>query len=210
MEQIWGRAMRRVFGVLTMVMAVSATAEGLHAEGQAGWRAGTGLDLLVEVGGSDYGTAVPNAGAITPQGTRAITSGIRSGIRACQRARDPQLNVDCLAYEFWLTAQILPNTGDYGEARAALLDAADKLQALAERNAAKDRPRVGMILAGRASQREITPVANPARVAAAAAAIVDETTLVLLRSASGSSARRTAFEQVAAVVGSSKVLLRAS
>lgn len=170
--------------------------------------------VLVEApsGGYVYGKPKPAADAlgISPKATTAIVAALRAGVNQCHAVNDPKLNLDCLGYQFWLTARAMPTGTGYDDVRVALRSAADQMQALAAQNAAPDRKPVRLTLGGRKSVRALTPVADPARVAAQADAIIDATTLVLLRSAAGSDQRRAAFQEVAAMVATTKVLLRSS
>lgn len=162
-----------------------------------------------------YAAPVPpgtpkDAVGVTPAATAALVAMLADGTKQCQRLKDPTLNLDCLSYEYWLAAQNLSWKSGYGSARVALLRAADQLHALAQDNAAPGMPPVRATLGGKPTQRKLTHVKMTPQVAAKAAAIVEETKLVLLRSSEGSEQRRTAYVQVAAIVGSTKVLLRSS
>ncbi|MEO6300808.1 MAG: hypothetical protein ABIV25_04415 [Paracoccaceae bacterium] len=151
-----------------------------------------------------------DAEGISQDETDQIVENLSSGTTFCQAVGDPALNVDCLSDQFAAAAKAMPAKGGYGDARKALLDAAAKLHALAAANAAPGKPAAKVKAGNHRSSRPLTAVANPAAVAAKAAAIVQETKLVLLRSSSGSDQRRIAYEQVAAVVNSTKVLLRSA
>lgn len=151
-----------------------------------------------------------DAVGVSPAATAALVAMLADGTKQCARLKDPALNLDCLSYEYWLAAQNLSWKSGYGSARVALLRAADQLHSLARENADPSRPDVRVTLGGKPSQRKLTPVRMTPQVAAKAAAIVEETKLVLLRSSEGSEQRRTAYVQVAAIVGSTKVLLRSS
>lgn len=162
---------------------------------------------------SPYGDMVstlPGDAGISPSATAAIVGELQAAIDYCQAMRNPAYNVDCLSYQFWLTAQSMPKTGGYADARKALLDAADKLHALALANRDRSKPAAKANVGGKRTSRPLTPVTNSAAVNAQAAAIVQDTNLVLLRSTSGSQQRRVAYTQIAAVVNSTKVLLRSS
>ena len=151
-----------------------------------------------------------DAEGISAEETDQIVADLSSGTAFCQAVGDPALNVDCLSDQFAAAAKSMPTKGGYAAARKALLDAAARLHALAAANAAPGKPAAKVKSGNRRSSRPLTAVANPAAVAAKAAAIVRDTKLVLLRSSSGSDQRRIAYEQVAAVVDSTKVLLRSS
>lgn len=146
---------------------------------------------------------------ITPKATKAIVDAIRQGAAFCELIRDKRLNIDCLSDQYRYIAQQLPGDGGYSGVRDALFSAALKLHQLAVDHydgTAKTKPSKG----GHTAHRYLVPVKNPDRFNAQAVAIVDEAATVLLRSSSGSDQRRIAYEEVAAVVDSNKVLLRSA
>lgn len=167
-------------------------------------------DVKIYTPYGDVASTLPGDGGITASGTSAIVGELQAAIDYCQGMRNPAYNVDCLSYQFWLTAQSMPRTGGYADARKILLDASDKLHALAMANRDRSKPVARANVGGKRTSRPLTPVTNVAAVNAAAAAIVQDTNLVLLRSSSGSNQRRLAYVQIAAVVNSTKVLLRSS
>jgi hypothetical protein len=154
--------------------------------------------------------AVPNAVGISPSATSDIVASLTAGKDFCEKLSNPAYNVDCLSYQFWLTAQSMPATGGYSDARQALLDASAKLHDLALANRDRSKPAARAKVGGKETSRLLTPVTNVAAVNAQAAVIVQNTNLVLLRSSSESNQRRLAYTQIAAVVNSTKVLLRSS
>lgn len=219
------KAVMRVLltGTMTLPVAGMANEAAGFAQGQP--PVGLPLVLVQDDGGGD-GAAQPSedAGAladaladgpadaegISPEETDQIVADLSSGTAFCQALGDPSLNVDCLSDQFAAAAQAMPAKGGYSAARKALLDAAARLHALAAANAAPGKAAAKVGSGNRRSSRPLTAVADPAALAARAVAIVRDTRLVLLRSSSGSDRRRIAYEQVAAVVNSTKVLLRSS
>lgn len=145
---------------------------------------------------------------ITPAATLAIVNALKDAASFCRSLIDPRLNVDCVSDQYRYIATALPFKGGYAGVRNALFTAAIQLHQLAvdhNGGVASVRPSKG----GRSPHHALTPVTqNPGAVARKAVAIIEGTTLVLLRSSSGSEQRRIAYEQVAAVVDSTKVLLR--
>lgn len=151
----------------------------------------------------------PDAVGISPGATKAIVASIKDAADFCRSLRDPRLNVDCLSDQYRHIGRQLPFQGGYSGVRAALLDAAEKLHQLARDNY-DGTPKTRANRGGRRSYTSLTPVKNLAKVNAKAAVIIEDTTLVLLRSSQGSDQRRAAYEEVAAVVNSNKVLLRSA
>jgi hypothetical protein len=173
-------------------------------------------------GGSDHGSisdrspaypaysagAAPDASGITPSATSSIAALLTTGGDYCRALGNPAYTVDCLSYQYWVTAQSMPRTGGYADARKALLAASEKLHALAMANRDRSKPAARGNVGGKKTSRPLIPVTNVAAVNAQAETIVQDTKLVLLRSSRGSDQRRLAYEQIAAVVNSNKVLLR--
>ncbi|MEO6300809.1 MAG: hypothetical protein ABIV25_04420 [Paracoccaceae bacterium] len=150
-----------------------------------------------------------DAVGISPPATKTITDALAHSVAFCESLGDPRLNIDCLSDQYRFIAQQLAYDSGYSGIRNALLVASDKLHQLARDNRAEG-PKLRPLKNGETPHRNLVPVKDPAAVAVQAEAIVAEASTVLLRSSSGSDQRRIAYEQVAAVVNSSKVLLRSA
>ena len=149
---------------------------------------------------------------ISTETTQRILDEINAGSAFCKALVNQEYVIDCLSDRLQSVADGLSAVGEYSEVRAALEDAAQKLHALALANASGDLARTIARAANMRSSRALTAISSAAMGAAnaQAAAIIDGARLVLLRSSSGSERRSVAFTQVAAVVNSTKVLLRSS
>lgn len=154
-------------------------------------------------------------GATSDSATRAIVSGLHSGVRFCAALAQAEYRVDCLSERLEAVAAAIPTGGDYADARAVLEQTAAQLAALARANRSGDLP------SGRAEQggaapvtttRPLTPVASAALtvVNQQATAILAEAETLLLRSSSLSDDRRIAYSQIATALGSGKLLLRSA
>lgn len=134
----------------------------------------------------------------------------------CAGIGDATYRVDCLAERMEEVARTMPTTGPYADSRAALLDAADRLRTLAAENADPVKGRKTFATVGteqrQRNARPINPVAEArlAAVQAEALAILSETQTVLLRSSASQTASTAQIQQIAAAVGSNKVLLRSA
>ncbi len=161
---------------------------------------------------SDEPTADPSVDAvdITPDLTAEIVTELQGGIGFCGKLSNQNLLIDCLSDQYAAAANLMPQTAGYAKARAALIKASNKLHRLAVANAAPGKAAVTPRAGARRAHRPLTPVANAAAVNAAARDIIRDTNLLLLRSGEGSSQRRAAYTEVAAVVNSTKVLLRST
>ena len=149
---------------------------------------------------------------IDTETTQRILDEINAGSAFCKQLLHQEYMIDCLSDRLQSVADGLSAVGEYSDVRRALEDAAQKLHALAVANASADLAQQVARAAGRSSSRPLTAVsmAGLAGANAQATAIINSAELVLLRSSSGSERRRVAFQQVAQVVDSTKVLLRSS
>ncbi|MES2666183.1 MAG: hypothetical protein V4712_08795 [Pseudomonadota bacterium] len=145
--------------------------------------------------------------------TNRVVRILNSGQAFCASLADEAYAIDCLAERMEAAAAAMPETGDYADARAALLQGAARLNALAVANADPALPRATARQAGGdgiRTSRPLVPVRKDklAEVAVQAQQIVTETETLLLRSSEASSARKVHYSRISAAVGSNKVLLR--
>lgn len=158
------------------------------------------------------GGVEPGPGTVSPGTTSQVVAEIKAGIAFCRAMPQDAYAVDCLSDQLEKSARSLPGTGDYADARKALMDAAGKLHALATRYADPKMSRgYARSPGGASSTRPLTAVRRDAlpEVKRQARAIVAEAQTVLLRSAETSARRKAHYEQISAAVGSAnKVLLR--
>lgn len=197
-------------GDLVLVQSIGGTTD---ITGSGGYQQSTGGDQNPsDSSRDDPAPADPAVDAIgiTPEATAKVVKSLGDGVTFCHAVTDLRLTVDCLSEQYDAAAKLMPVTEGYAKARKALERAAAKLHALAEAQADPGKPAVTARAGGHRSHRPLTPVADPAAANHAAMAIVQDTKLYLLRSANGSNQRRAAYEDVAAVVNSTKVILRAS
>ena len=149
----------------------------------------------------------------TNKRTGIIVDNLDAASRFCAASPQWVYVIDGMSERLEAVARSMPATGDYAEARAALLDASRKLHDLAIDNAASDLPRVTMRSQGADGIRTTRPLVgvDPARLSSAgvqAAQILTELQTVLLRSGEASEERKSHYSRIAAAVGSNKVLLR--
>jgi len=151
--------------------------------------------------------------ALSSSDTDRVVRILQSGQAFCASLADEAYAIDCLAERMETAANAMPTTGEYADARAALLNGAARLSALARANADSELPRATARQPGSGglrTSRPLVPVqqARLSEVVAQAEQIIAETETVLLRSAESSSARKVHYTRIAAAVGSNKVLLR--
>ena len=147
--------------------------------------------------------------------TKAIIRILQGANSTCDSRIDLRYRIDCLRIYYRKVAANLPNSGDYLPIKQAMLDAADKLDAIVtkyqDESAPVLRPREG-----HKSQAKRLPPVRPVKEAFAVAAaveaamVVEETELIIIRSG-GDPARRTqAYTDVAAAVEENLVILRSA
>ena len=144
----------------------------------------------------------------------AFTAKLQSYVDFCDRYAKAQYKVDCLSERLTVAAASLGNYGWQREVKWTLRATARNLYAVTTKYA--DPGAAAITLRGQGtpivSSRPVRAVApqNQTRANAAASTVIEEAELTLLRSADTSPANALAFAQVAAIVGSAKVLLRAA
>ena len=99
----------------------------------------------------------------------------------------------------------------YGDARRIFRDTADQLRAITQSNLDPNRPRARM-QSHDGTLRSARPLAaaQQRQALSQAAAVLAEAETQLLRSAGVSSRRAVQYQQIAAALGSNKVLLRSA
>ena len=122
--------------------------------------------------------------------------------------------IDCLTERLEVLEKDMISLVGFSEARDILRDTAAQLRAVTESNIDADQPRA-RVSSGDGSFRSTRPLTavDPARSQQAlsqAAAILAEAETRLLRSAESSSRRSVQYQQIAAALGSNKVLLRSA
>lgn len=209
--------MRRIFPILGMI-------GGLVCGGAVWAQENDGPVPVPIIPPTDFGPVGLPGPVFVPPATQQLespaTAEVSAALRILSQARnfcgalsDSAYHIDCLAERMRAAAQSLPEDGEMAEARAALEQAARDLAATTARYRDPARPPIRARRGGTrpiSTARPIAPVrkADEARAKAEALAILSRTETVLLRSADRSAERALAYQQVAAAVGSNKVLLR--
>lgn len=144
--------------------------------------------------------------------TDEVIIDFNGAIAFCGAIGSDEYVIDCLSERLEVIAAQLPETGEFAEMRTAIADASVQLGAIAAQNQSDTLPSGIARSADTATTRPLRPVATETLAASlqAADAIVAQTELVLLRSSSNSQNRALDFQRVAAVVGTSRSLLRSA
>lgn len=147
--------------------------------------------------------------------TPEVVADFNEAIAFCGAIGSKEYVIDCLSERLSVIAAQLPDTGEFAEMRTAIADASAQLGALAAQNQSDTLPSGVARSTGpdaTVTTRPLRPVATEALAASlqAADAIVAQAEVVLLRSSSNSQNRALDFQRVAAVVGTSRSLLRSA
>ena len=139
-----------------------------------------------------------------------VASQLRLYVAFCQTTAKPEYIHDCLSERFDTAANALGAYGTTAELYRTLKTASHDLGAISRKYASPAAQSLTLQSAAFTTSRPIRPVApeNLAPANAAATAVLEEAELTLLRS-STRSPDVLAFQQVAEIIGSAKVLLRA-
>lgn len=145
----------------------------------------------------------------------AVILDFNEAIGFCGAIGSDEYVIDCLSERLEVIASKLPDTGEFSEMRVAIADASAQLGALAASNQSDVLPSGIARSTGPtpvATTRPLRPVATETLAASlqAADAIVAQAEVVLLRSSTNSQNRSLDFQRVAAVVGTSRSLLRSA
>lgn len=147
--------------------------------------------------------------------TDAVIADFGDAIGFCGAIGAEEYVIDCLSERLDVIASQLPDTGEFAEMRTAIADASAQLGAIAAANESPVLPS-GIARSTGAepvvTTRPLRPVATETLTASlqAADAIVAQAEVVLLRSATNSENRSLDFQRVAAVMGTSRSLLRSA
>ncbi|MGB8812062.1 MAG: hypothetical protein WCC57_02655 [Paracoccaceae bacterium] len=145
--------------------------------------------------------------------TDSVVRSLNDAALFCGGISETAYAIDCLSERLDNAARQMPETGEFAEARAALLKASRDLNQLAVANAAPNLPRATARSSkpgGASTKRRLVPV-DPAKlpeVSLQAADIIATTELILLRSAENSVARQSHYTRIAEAIGTNKLLLR--
>jgi hypothetical protein len=158
-----------------------------------------------------------------PQPGQSLNTGVTKGIvrilqgadKTCGTRIDLRYRIDCLRIYYLKVAANLPESGDYLPIRNAMLDAADKLDAIVTKYQDESSPVIRLREGHRPAAKRLPPV-RPVKEAFAEAAaveaamVVEEAELIIIRSG-GDPARRTQhYSEVAAAVEENLLILRSA
>lgn len=147
--------------------------------------------------------------------TKAVVKILQGANKTCDSRIDLRYRIDCLRLYYLKVAANLPNSGDYLPVKKAMLDAADKLDAIVTKYQDESEPVIRPREGHKSGARRLPPV-RPVKEAFAEAAaveaamVVEETELIIIRSG-GDPARRTQhYTAIAGAVEDNLVILRSA
>ena len=161
------------------------------------------------------GSTPTNTGISTTQ-TGKIVRSLATVSKTCSpEFVERRYRIDCLRWALRQIAQDLPQTGDYAPVREALAKASRDLGAIVQTYADPNAPQIRPSLGGKPLAAQLPPISavraqDQDRALRAAEQVLDEAVTVLLRSAENSQRRKIPYQEIAAALGSTKVLLRSA
>ena len=160
-------------------------------------------------------TNLSPSGTLTNAATRLIVVELRAARKFCRRMPSKEYIIDCLGDAIQSVANDLPSSGEYGDAKRVLEDAARKLRSVARENASNLLPTGRVGVPGNPDLRSSTPLVPVARDSlnaanASAIEILEEAETALLRSTENSAARKVHYQRISRALGSNKVILRST
>lgn len=163
--------------------------------------------------GSHGGTLTPGE-SLNQVTTGRVTKDLAAAVAECRQYEDVY-RIDCLRQNIERTANALPDTGDYSEAKRILSRTASRLGAIVNTYADTSVPR--LVPEPNANPRNPKKRVYRAvrkdklkQAMAEATRVIEEAQTELLRSGENSQARLVHYTAMATAVGSTKVLLRSS
>lgn len=178
-------------------------------------------EFVIELESSDEDQAADTAATAKYDDTEptaltdAVVADFEASIDFCGAIAAEEYVIDCLSERLEVIAAALPDTGEFAEMRATIAQASRELSAVAAQNPSATLPS-GIVRSAAAAPvvttRPLRPVATETLTASlqAADAIVARAAVVLLRSSSNSQDRSLDYQRVAAVVGTTRSLLRSA
>jgi hypothetical protein len=166
--------------------------------------------------GTNEGESEQSYDAANPAAlTAAVVADFGAAIAFCDAIGGNEYTVDCLSERLSFIAQKLPQTGDFAEMRGIIADASQQLGAIAAQSPSTSLPSQVISSTGPdpvSTSRPLRATATETLAAnlASADAVIERAQLTLLRSTSNSDERSLSYQQVAAVVGRSRALLRSA
>lgn len=167
-------------------------------------------------GGNKGGPSGKRFTYLNPRDTDRISDALGGALKTCgPEFIERRYRIDCIRFYFRQVASELPQTGEYAPVRAALARAADQLDAIVRQNQDTAAPSVRPRQNGKPAAPRLPPIRAiradaEARAARQAEAVIAEAATALLRSTENSERRMTHFQQIAAAIDSTKVLLRSA
>lgn len=162
----------------------------------------------------EVGDASPGSGA-APASTASIVASLNAATSFCAKAGSDGYAVDCIAERLEVLSNSLKGQDGFEEIHAILEKTSNDLHDIARANRSKTVRPAHIALsddAATVTSRRLIAVdeARADHAVAQAIEVIGEAETLLLRSAERSNERALQYQQIAAALGSNKVLLRSS
>jgi hypothetical protein len=146
--------------------------------------------------------------SVSPHNTQIIVNKFKSLKKQCELLENSSYKLDCLSYIFWKMSKEIPQNSAYEDARLAFVYGASKFKDLAKKNVNFELEPLSIPNFLRQLNGSTDDKINERTVQEEIDNIFVEINTILLRSLDGSNSRKLAFQQIASIIASSKVLVR--
>ena len=146
--------------------------------------------------------------SISPYNTKIIVDKFETLKKQCELIENSSYKLDCLSYIFWKMSKEIPQDSAYEDARIAFVYGASKFKDLAKKNVNFALEPLSVTNFSRQLNGSTNDKIKDKTVQEEIDNIFVEIDTMLLRSLDGSDSRKLAFQQIASIVASSKVLIR--
>ena len=146
--------------------------------------------------------------SISPYNTKIIVNKFGSLKKQCDLIENSSYKLDCLSYIFWKMSKEIPQGSAYEDARLAFVYGASKFKSLAKKSVNSKLEPLSVPNFSRKLNGSAVDKINEKALQEEIDNIFVEIDTKLLRSLDSSDSRKLAFQQIASIVGSAKVLIR--
>lgn len=195
-------------GLVTLALALTPASSSFGQTTPSGGTGGTSSSSTSTEHGSSSDPYQP--ATVSSYETAAITNNISAVRNECAKY-DPRYRIDCLRQGLTEVARRIPERGDYSDARRIIAQTAAKLGEVQNKYADNAAPEQTSEGNARFPAKRTYKAVKQEKLAVAmeeATKIIEEAETQLLRAAENSEKRSAHYQEIAAAIGSTKVLLR--
>lgn len=195
-------------GLVTLALALTPASSSFGQTTPSGGTGGTSSSSTSTEHGSSSDPYQP--ATVSSYETAAITNNISAVRNECAKY-DPRYRIDCLRQGLTEVARRIPERGDYSDTRRIIAQTAAKLGEVQNKYADNAAPEQTSEGNARFPAKRTYKAVKQEKLAVAmeeATKIIEEAETQLLRAAENSEKRSAHYQEIAAAIGSTKVLLR--